>query len=138
MANQYWLVKQEPSKYSFAQLQKDGRTTWDGVRNYQARNNLQAMRRGDVVLFYHSNAGPETAVIGACKVVREAFPDPSTDDARWVAVELAPVRALKRPVTLEQIKGEAKLQQIGLIRQSRLSVMPLTETEYQTILELGS
>ena len=105
MAKSYWLVKQEPTKYPFEKLVKDKKTTWDGVRNYQARNSLQAMKKGDRVLYYHSNVGQE--VVGVCEVTKEAFPDPSTDDARWVAIELTAVKALKKPVTLEQIKADA-------------------------------
>ncbi len=135
MARRYWLVKQEPTKYSFDRLMKDGRTTWDGVRNYEARNNLQAMKAGDRVLFYHSVVG--TAVAGIAEVVKSAFPDPTTSDERWVAVELAPVKALARPVTLEQIKAEPSLADIPLIRQSRLSVMPLSRAAFDRIVSLG-
>ena len=132
----YWLVKSEPIKYSFETFQKDKKTVWDGVRNYQARNNLQAMKMGDLVLFYHSNEG--MCVVGIAKVLKEAYPDPTTDDARWVVVELAPVEALKKPVTLEQIKADAFLANIALIKQSRLSVMPLMVAEFDRILEIGS
>ncbi len=135
MARQYWLVKQEPTKYSFDQLVADGRTMWDGVRNFQARNNLQAMRTGDRVLFYHSVIG--TAVVGVCEVVREAYPDPTSKEAPWVAVDLAPVKKLKRPVTLEEIKADRSLQGIPLVRQSRLSVMPLDKAAFDAIVELG-
>lgn len=132
---QYWLVKQEPSQYPFAQLVADGRTVWDGVRNYQARNNLRAMRVGDRVLYYHS--GSETAVVGLAEVSREAFPDPTTDDPRWVAVELKPLQALRRPVTLGTIKADPVLREIPLVRQSRLSVMPLTRAAFDRIVALG-
>jgi predicted RNA-binding protein with PUA-like domain len=135
MARSYWLVKQEPTKYPFERLVRDGKTTWDGVRNYQARNNLQAMRKGDRVLYYHSNVGQE--VVGICEVTRPAFPDPTTDDARWVAVELAAVKPLARPVTLERIKEDPALRDIALVRQSRLSVMPLDAAAYQRIVKLG-
>jgi predicted RNA-binding protein with PUA-like domain len=135
MAKSYWLVKQEPTKYPFEKLVKDRKTTWDGVRNYQARNSLQAMKKGDRVLYYHSNVGQE--VVGVCEVTKEAFPDPSTDDARWVAVELTAVRALKKPVTLEQIKADAQLSDIPLVRQSRLSVMPLERAAFARIEKLG-
>lgn len=135
MPKAYWLVKQEPTKYPFAQLVEDERTTWDGVRNHQARNNLQAMKKGDRVLYYHSNVGQE--VVGVCEVSREAFPDPSTDDPRWVAVELTAVKSLKNPVTLEQIKGDAQLRDIPLVRQSRLSVMPLERAAFARIEKLG-
>jgi predicted RNA-binding protein with PUA-like domain len=132
----YWLVKSEPIKYSFETFQKDKKTVWDGVRNYQARNNLQAMKMGDLVLFYHSNEG--MCVVGIAKVVKEAYPDPTTDDTRWVVVELAPVEALKKPVTLEQIKEDTLLANVGLIKQSRLSVMPLKAEEFDRILEIGT
>jgi predicted RNA-binding protein with PUA-like domain len=135
MARRYWLVKQEPTKYSFERLQQEGRTAWDGVRNYEARNNLQAMKAGDRVLFYHSVSG--TAVVGVAEVAREAYPDPTTDDERWVAVDLIPLRPLRRPVTLEQIKAEASLADIPLVRQSRLSVMPLDRAAFEKIVALG-
>ena len=135
MAKQYWLVKQEPTKYSFDDLLTDQRTTWDGVRNFQARNNLRAMHTGDAVLFYHSNVGQE--VVGICKVVQEAYPDPSVSDGQWVVVDLAAVQKLKHGVTLEQIKATLSLKDVGLIRQSRLSVMPLTKVEFDTIVKLG-
>ncbi len=132
----YWLVKSEPVKYAWEKFVKDKKTFWDGVRNYQARNNLQAMKAGDLVLFYHSNEG--MCVVGIAKVITEAYPDPTIDDPRWVAVDLAPVEALKHSVTLEQIKADERLANIALIRQSRLSVMPLTNTEFDRILEMGS
>lgn len=135
MARRYWLVKQEPTTYSFDQLVADGRTMWDGVRNFQARNNLQAMRAGDRVLFYHSVVG--TAVVGVCEVVREAYPDPTAKEPQWVAVDLAPVQALRRPVTLEQIKAERTLRDIPLVRQARLSVMPLEKAAFDAIVKLG-
>jgi predicted RNA-binding protein with PUA-like domain len=137
MAKSCWLVKQEPGKYPFAQLVKDKRTAWDGVRNFQARNNLKAMRAGDRVLYYHSNAGDETAVVGIAEVAREAYPDATSDDPRWVAVDLVPVKPLKHPVTLERIKQEPSLSDVALVRQSRLSVMPLTKEEFDTIVKLG-
>ncbi|MFN4123021.1 MAG: EVE domain-containing protein [Flavobacteriales bacterium] len=133
---QYWLVKSEPFKYSWEQFEKDGQTFWDGVRNYQARNNLKSMQQGDLVLFYHSNDG--LSVIGVAKVVKIAYQDPTTDDDRWVAVDLAPVEKLKNPVTLETIKQDEMLKDIALIRQPRLSVMPLKQAEFDRILELGS
>ena len=135
MAKSYWLVKQEPTKYPFEQLVKDKKTTWDGVRNYQARNNLQAMKKGDRVLYYHSNVGQE--VVGLCEVSKPAFPDPTTDDARWVAVELTAVKALKKPVTLEFIKNDPQLRDIALVKQSRLSVMPLDAKAFARIEKLG-
>jgi predicted RNA-binding protein with PUA-like domain len=136
MARRYWLVKQEPTKYSFDQLVKDGRTMWDGVRNFQARNNLQAMRVGDRVLFYHSVVG--TAVVGICEVAREAYPDPTTKEDGWVVVDLVPVKALKKPVTLAEVKADPALKDIPLVRQSRLSVMPLEKAAFDRIVALGS
>ena len=135
MAKSYWLVKQEPTKYPFEQLVKDRKTTWDGVRNYQARNNLQAMKKGDRVLYYHSNVGQE--VVGVCEVSRAAFPDPTTDDARWVAVELTAVKPLKKSVSLELIKSDPLLRDIALVKQSRLSVMPLDAKAFARIEKLG-
>jgi predicted RNA-binding protein with PUA-like domain len=131
----YWLVKSEPFKYSWDEFVRDGSTYWDGVRNALARNNLQAMRRDDRVLFYHSNEGKE--VVGEAKVTKTAYPDPTTDDPRWVVVDLAPVKALARSVTLAEIKADAKLRDIDLVRQSRLSVMPLPKTAYDRIVALG-
>lgn len=133
---QHWLVKSEPFKYSWDKFNEDKRTFWDGVRNYQARNNLKAMKEGDLVLFYHSNEGKN--VVGIAKVVKEFYQDPTTDDANWVVVDLAPVEALKNPVSLEQIKAEESLKDISLIRQGRLSVMPLKAEEFDKILEMGS
>lgn len=132
----HWLVKSEPFKYSWDKFNKDGRTFWDGVRNYQARNNLREMKEGDLVLFYHSNDGKN--VVGIAKVVREFYQDPTTDDANWVVVDLAPVEALKNPVSLEQIKSEESLKDISLVRQGRLSVMPLRAAEFDKILEMGA
>ncbi len=132
----HWLVKSEPVKYSWEQFEKEGNAVWDGVRNYQARNNLQAMKKGDLVMFYHSNEG--MCVVGIAKVVKEHYPDPTIDDARWVVVDLAPYKKLKKPVTLENIKADETLQNVGLIRQGRLSVMPLTKDEFDRILKLGS
>jgi len=135
MGRRYWLVKQEPTKYSFDKLVADGGTMWDGVRNFQARNNLQAMHRGDRVLFYHSVVG--TAVVGICEVTREAYPDPTAKEGSWVAVDLAPVRKLKRPVTLEEIKADRALRDVPLVRQSRLSVMPIEKTAFDAIVKRG-
>ena len=132
----YFLVKSEPFKYSWEQFNKDGRTFWDGVRNYQARNNMKLMKEGDLVLFYHSNEGKH--VVGIAKVVREFYQDPTTDDANWVVVDLAPVEALKNPVSLEQIKAEESLKDISLVKQGRLSVMQLRDTDFDKILEMGS
>ncbi|MCX2584522.1 EVE domain-containing protein [Pedobacter sp. MR22-3] len=132
----HWLVKSEPFKYSWEKFNEDGRTFWDGVRNYQARNNLRDMKEGDLVLYYHSNEGKN--VVGVAKVVKEAYQDPTTDDKNWVVVDLVPVESLKNPVTLEQIKAEPSLSDISLVRQGRLSVMPLKATEFDKILEMGS
>ncbi len=132
----YWLVKSEPFKYSWEKFTADGSTVWDGVRNYQARNNLKAMKKGDQVLFYHSNEG--LAVVGIAQVAKEAYQDPTTKDERWVVVDLKPVKALKRPVTLEEMKKDKRLGGLKLLRQSRLSVSPVTEDEFDVILALGS
>jgi predicted RNA-binding protein with PUA-like domain len=132
----HWLVKSEPFKYSWEKFNQDGRTFWDGVRNYQARNNLKAMKEGDLVLFYHSNEGKN--VVGVAKVVKEFYQDPTTDDANWVVVDLAPLESLKNPVSLEQIKAEESLKDVSLVRQGRLSVMPLKAEEFDKILEMGS
>jgi len=132
----YFLVKSEPFKYSWEKFIEDGRTFWDGVRNYQARNNLKEMKEGDLVLFYHSNEGKN--VVGVAKVVREFYQDPTTDNANWVAVDLVPLDTLKHPVTLEQIKAEERLKDIALVRQGRLSVMQLKAEEFDKILEMGS
>jgi predicted RNA-binding protein with PUA-like domain len=131
----YWLVKSEPDKYSWEQLLKDGRTYWDGVRNYQARNNLQAMKKGEAVLFYHSNAG--LVVVGIARVVKEAYQDPTTEDPRWVVVDIEPVETLRTPVLLSEMKKNKKLRNIALIRQGRLSVMPLTRDEFDVIVAKG-
>jgi predicted RNA-binding protein with PUA-like domain len=135
MPRAHWLVKSEPFKYSWDDLVKDGSTYWDGVRNYQARNNLREMKVGDHALYYHSNEGKE--VVGIAKVTRSAYPDPTTDDDRWVVVDLAPVKPLKVPVTLAQIKADPQLVQIPLVTHSRLSVMPLEKSDFERILELG-
>lgn len=132
----YWLVKSEPFKYSWNQFVKDGRTYWDGVRNYQARNNLKAMKNGDRVLYYHSNEGLE--VVGIARVVRESYQDPTIEDDRWVVVDLEPVKALKSPVPLSDIKQEERLRNISLIKQSRLSVMPVTKDEFELIVKMGA
>lgn len=132
----YWLVKSEPHKYSWEKFNEQGRTFWDGVRNYMARNNLRAMKEGDLVLFYHSNEGKE--VVGIAKVVKEFYQDPTTDDPNWVVVDLAPVESLKTPVTLATIKANEKLKDIALVRQGRLSVMALKREEFDHIVQLGS
>jgi len=131
----YWLVKSEPFKYSWDQFVQDERTYWDGVRNYQARNNLRAMKKDDAVLFYHSNEG--LAVVGIAKVVKESYQDPTTEDPQWVVVDLAPIETLKTPVTLSEMKRDKRLQNIGLIRQAQLSVMPLTKEEFEMIVAKG-
>lgn len=131
----YWLVKQEPSAYSWDDFVKDGKTAWTGVRNFQARINLKAMRRGDQVFFYHSVVGK--AVVGVAEVVREAYPDPTADEEGWVCVDLKPLRPLGRAVTLEEIKADRRLEKIALLRQSRLSVMPLVAGEFKAILALA-
>ena len=132
----YWLVKSEPDTYGWTNFIEQGRAVWDGVRNYQARNNLKSMQLGDQVLFYHSVTKP--GVVGLASVVREHYPDPTIpDDPRWVAIELEPVMAMDRPVTLAQIKAEPLLASISLIKQSRLSVMPIRVDEFELILHLG-
>ena len=135
MARSFWLVKSEPFKYSWDHFVADGATYWDGVRNYMARNNLKAMKKGDLALYYHSNEGKE--VVGVARVTREAYPDPTTDDERWVVVDLAPVEPLKRPVTLAEIKADAALAGIPLVKQSRLSVMPIEKRAFDRILKKG-
>jgi predicted RNA-binding protein with PUA-like domain len=135
MTTQYWLVKSEPETYSWDAFVRDGRTDWTGVRNYAARLHLKAMNPGDEVLFYHSNEGK--AVVGIARVTKPAFSDATADEEGWVAVELAPVAALKKPVELATIKADATLQQIGLVRQGRLSVMPLQPAEFARIVKLG-
>jgi predicted RNA-binding protein with PUA-like domain len=136
MPRAYWLAKSEPGSYSWWDLEKDGSTYWDGVRNYQARNNLQAMKKGDLVLFYHSVNDP--GVFGIARVTRAAYPDPTTDDERWVAVDIEPVVGLERPVSLKEIKAERKLLQMALLKQSRLSVMPVEREHFDKILALGN
>jgi len=131
----FWLVKQEPSKYSWDKFIKDKETYWDGVRNYQARNNLQKMKKGDLVMFYHSVVGKQ--VVGVAKVSKEFYPDPTTNDPRWVVVNLMPCKPISTPVTLDHIKTHPGLSNIALIKQSRLSVMQLTKKEFKTILKIG-
>ena len=131
----HWLIKSEPFKYSWDQFVADKQTFWDGVRNYAARNNLRAMRKGDEVFFYHSNEGLE--IVGICKVVKEAYQDPTTDDPNWVVVNLKPLKKLKRPVSLSTIKADKRLEGIELVRLSRLSVSAVTDDEWNIILELG-
>jgi predicted RNA-binding protein with PUA-like domain len=129
----YWMVKQEPEAYSFDDLVAEGKTDWTGVRNFQARNNLKAMKKGDKVFFYHSVT--EKAVVGIAEVSKEAYPDPT--DEKWIAVEIKPVKKVKKPVTLEAVKANAALANIALVRQSRLSVIPLTKDEYEEVLSMA-
>ena len=131
----YWMVKQEPTAYAWSQFVADKTAAWTGVRNFQARNNLRAMKRGDLVLYYHSVEGKE--IVGIAKVAREFYPDATAEEGDWSCVDLVPHKALKKPVTLEAIKAHAGLKEIALIKQSRLSVMPLTEREFATLLEMG-
>ena len=135
MPRAHWLVKSEPFKYSWDDLVKDGSTYWDGVRNYQARNNLREMKVGDYALYYHSNEGKE--VVGIARVTRSAYQDPTTDDDRWVVVDVVPVKPLKEPVTLARIKADPQLLQIPLVTHSRLSVMPLEKSDFERIVKLG-
>jgi len=131
----YWLVKSEPFKYSWDDFVKEGKSVWDGVRNYQARNNMMAMKKGDWVLFYHSNEGME--VIGLAEVRKEHFPDPTTEDARWVVVELIPIKKFAKTVTLKTMKADDRLSGLALIKQSRLSVTPVAKAEFDIILSLA-
>jgi predicted RNA-binding protein with PUA-like domain len=132
----YWMVKQEPETYSWDDFVKDGSTDWSGVRNYQARNNLRGMKVGDRVLFYHSGKSKE--VVGLAEVVKSAYADPTGDDPQWVAVDLKPVKPLVNPVQLAAIRYDKRLSQLPLIRQSQLSVMPLTKEEFDIIVAMGS
>lgn len=132
---QYWLVKSEPDVYGFEHLQRDGRTRWDGVRNYQARNNLRAMKVGDICLFYHSNIGLE--VVGLAKVAQAYYPDPTAEKGDWSAVDLEPYKPLPQPVPLTVLKAHPALQELGLVRNPRLSVMPVTVEQFQVISELA-
>jgi predicted RNA-binding protein with PUA-like domain len=135
MTKNYWLVKQEPEDYAWSMLVKDRRTVWTGVRNFQARNFLRAMKKGDVVLYYHS--GSEKQVVGLARVEREAYADPMADEGDWSCVELAPVKPLKQPVSLGAIKSDQAFTEFLLVRNSRLSVMPLTRKEFERVLALG-
>ena len=132
----YWMVKQEPETYSWDDFVADGKTDWSGVRNYQARNNLRQMSAGESVLFYHS--GKDKAVVGLAEVIKAAYPDPTANDEQWVAVDLKPVRKLKNPVPLAAIRYDKRLSGLPLIRQSQLSVMPLTKDEFDVLVGLGS
>ncbi|MBK8873043.1 MAG: EVE domain-containing protein [Bacteroidetes bacterium] len=131
----YWLVKSEPTVYSWQEFLKDGQSCWSGVRNYAARIHLNSMKKGDPVMYYHSNVGLE--VVGIAKVTKEAYQDPTTTDERWVAVDLKPFKTLKTPVSLKTIKADTRLKDIALVRIGRLSVMPLTQIEYDVLLELS-
>ena len=131
----YWLVKQEPDAYAWSQFVADGKTAWTGVRNFQARNNLRAMKKGDLVLYYHSNIGKE--IVGIAKVAKEHYPDPTADEGDWSVVDLAPVKPLKTFVKLDALKADAVLRDIPLVKQSRLSVSPLTEAQFKRVLALG-
>lgn len=131
----YWLIKSEPFKYSWDDLEKDGNTFWDGVRNYEARNNLQAMKKGDLCLYYHSNKGKE--VVGIAKVIKEGYQDPTTDDDRWVVVDIEPFKKLKNTVSLATMKAAPELENMKMIRQGRLSVTPVTHPEFDKIIALS-
>ena len=131
----YWLIKSEPSTYSWQQFLKDKKTYWDGVRNYAARNYLREMKKGDEVFFYHSNEGME--IVGIAMVVKESYQDPTTDNKNWVVVDLSPVRTLKKPVTLAEIKADSKFENMELVRNSRLSVQKVTHDEWKLILKMS-
>lgn len=131
----YWLVKSEPEAYSWTQFVKDGKAAWTGVRNYQARNNLRAMKKGDAVFFYHSVSDKQ--IVGLARVAKEFYPDATAEEGDWSCVDLAPVKPLKNPVSLETIKTDAVLKELPLVKQSRLSVTPLTKTQAERLLKLG-
>lgn len=135
MAKNYWLVKQEPEAYSWATFVKEGKAAWTGVRNFQARNNLRAMKKGDAVLFYHT--GGEKQVVGLARVENEGYPDPTATEGDWSAVDLVPVKPLRKSVSLDAIKADKVLREIPLVKQSRLSVSPLNQTQFQRLLELA-
>lgn len=132
----YWLVKSEPSVYSWDQFITDKKTTWDGVRNYAARNNLRAMKKDDLVLYYHSNEGVE--IVGIAKVAKEAYQDPTTDNEAWLVVDLKPFKKLKKPVSLEQIKQDKRLANMDLVRLGRLSVQAVREEEWTIVMEMAA
>jgi predicted RNA-binding protein with PUA-like domain len=134
MTRSVWLVKSEPSVYPFDQLLEEKKTAWDGIRNYEARNNLRAMKKGDLLLYYHSNEGKE--IVGLAKVARTAYQDPKTDED-WSAVDVTPVKRLRKPVTLAQIKAHPKLSKMNLVKKSRISVVPVTEEELALVLALA-
>jgi len=131
----HWLIKSEPDVYSWDQFVKDKQTRWDGIRNYAARLHLRAMKKGDELFFYHSNKGTE--IIGIASVVKEAYPDPTTEDPAWFAIDVKPLKKISKPVTLDQIKKEKKLSSMALVRISRLSVQPVSDEEWQIILKMG-
>jgi len=131
----YWLVKSEPETYSWSRFVSEGKAVWDGVRNYQARNNLMAMKEGDMVLFYHSVSDKE--IVGIARIVKEYYPDSTADSDKWVVVDMVPENRLKHPVTLQQVKMDERLENIALVKQARLSVMPLKREEFDAIVELG-
>jgi len=131
----YWLVKSEPFKYSWEQFEKDGQTFWDGVRNYAARNNLKAMKKGDLVLWYHSNEGME--IVGIAKVVKEYYQDPTTTEEAWVVVDLKPFKKLKKTVPLSAVKADSRLAEMDLVRLGRLSVQRVKETEWNIIMDMS-
>ncbi|MCU0770565.1 MAG: EVE domain-containing protein [Verrucomicrobia bacterium] len=130
-----WLVKQEPGDYAWSDLVREGRTAWTGVRNFQARNNLREMKPGDEVLFYHSGSGRE--IVGVARVAKAAYSDATAEEGDWCCVDLAPVRALKRPVALAEIKADAVLKEMALVKQSRLSVLPVTAKQFERVMQLG-
>ncbi|WP_439506606.1 EVE domain-containing protein [Sediminibacterium sp.] len=131
----YWLIKSEPFKYSWDQFVNDKETFWDGVRNYQARNNLRAMKKGDLAFWYHSNEGME--IVGIAKVTKESYQDPTTDDTAWLVVNFKPVKKLKKPVSLATVKADIRLEKMALVKAQRLSVQPVTPEEWEIILELA-
>lgn len=131
----YWLIKSEPFKYSWEQFEKDKKTFWDGVRNYAARNNIKAMKKGDLLFWYHSNEGLE--IVGIAKVIKEFYQDPTTEETAWVVVDVAPYKKLKKTVSLAQIKANTALQQMALVRLGRLSVQPVTPDEWEIVMEMA-
>jgi predicted RNA-binding protein with PUA-like domain len=135
MSRQYWLMKSEPSKYSFAQLLRDQKTMWDGVRNFEARNSMRAMKVGDLALFYHSNEG--TSIVGVARVARAAYPDPTAQGEDWSVVDIEPVTPLKAPVSLDAIRSEPDLAESTLLKRSRLSVVPVSKEHFERILKMG-
>jgi len=131
----YWLINSEPSVFGYEDLVRDGKTKWEGVRNYAARNNLRAMKKGDLALFYHSNEGLE--VVGIAKVEKEHYPDPTAESGDWSVVDFVPYKKVARPVSINAIKETSEMQNVALVKNGRLSVMPLTEAEFRKILEMG-